>query len=310
MQKAHSFYKGVPLIKGDESSDALFSLILESIAEVSMEIMYVLDFHTQGFIFVDRRDTFLCGCSVEEVMSLGYDFFTKVIHSEDLPLFNDIHAVILQRLHNMNNSGDINYFSFSVRAKNGTRYIMINHKLKPVFINGRIHFGIFLLTSSVFKDSGHLRIHYKNGIDSDEYLFDSQKWQKITLEPLTMREKTILKLVKQGKTYKEIASEICISLNTLRNERESIYLKLNVNTMVQAVFYATTNNLIFDHKVQEPIELQNKKVSQKMDFDKLNRIQEKIHKGQSLNSIAREENINEGTIRYAIKTGKLKKSNS
>jgi transposase len=39
----------------------------------------------------------------------------------------------------------------------------------------------------------------------------------------------------------------------------------------------------------------------------LTRIQDKLDKQQSVNSIAREEGLSEGSIRYAIKTGSLKK---
>jgi transposase len=42
--------------------------------------------------------------------------------------------------------------------------------------------------------------------------------------------------------------------------------------------------------------------------DVLERIQKKMDKGQSVNSIAKEEGFSEGSIRYAIKTGTLKKS--
>lgn len=42
----------------------------------------------------------------------------------------------------------------------------------------------------------------------------------------------------------------------------------------------------------------------------LSRIQSKLDTGQSVNSIAREEGLSEGSIRYGIKTGQLKKSKS
>ena len=41
--------------------------------------------------------------------------------------------------------------------------------------------------------------------------------------------------------------------------------------------------------------------------DVVKRIQEKLNKGQSAYSIAKEEGISEGTIRYGVKTGKLEK---
>ncbi len=40
----------------------------------------------------------------------------------------------------------------------------------------------------------------------------------------------------------------------------------------------------------------------------LERIQHKLNEGKSVNSIAKKENISEGSIRYAIKQGRLKKS--
>ena len=40
----------------------------------------------------------------------------------------------------------------------------------------------------------------------------------------------------------------------------------------------------------------------------LERIQVKLNTGQSVNSIAKEENISEGSIRYAISQGRLKKT--
>ena len=39
----------------------------------------------------------------------------------------------------------------------------------------------------------------------------------------------------------------------------------------------------------------------------IKRIQKKLNTGQSVNSIAKQEGISEGTIRYGIKTGKLEK---
>ena len=47
--------------------------------------------------------------------------------------------------------------------------------------------------------------------------------------------------------------------------------------------------------------------SHKLLPDVVKRIQVKLNKGQSANSIAKEEGISEGSIRYGVKTGKLEK---
>jgi len=47
--------------------------------------------------------------------------------------------------------------------------------------------------------------------------------------------------------------------------------------------------------------------SHKLLPDKLDRIQLELDKGRSVNSIAKDENISEGSIRYSISLGRLKK---
>jgi len=55
---------------------------------------------------------------------------------------------------------------------------------------------------------------------------------------LTDREQEILKLLVQGRLYKEIANELCISTNTAKKHVMNIYSKLHVNSKVQALALA------------------------------------------------------------------------
>ena len=305
------FFKDVPLIEGNKNDDRL-PFGFEDFVAISQETVYVLDFLTRGFRFVPNRNTFLCDHSVEEVLSLGYNFYISVIYCKDLPLMQDMHAAILRRLCNMNNLGDINYFSFVVRRKIGSQYFMTHHKLKPVFVDGKIRFGICLLTSSALKNPGHLHAHYANGIDFDEYSFDTKKWQKGTEQTLTVREKNILKLAMQGKTYNEIADLLHLSPHTIRNAKTFIYQKLKVQSMTQAVTYAINRRLIFGcnnekKTVEQPKETRTRHL---MTPDMILRIQAKLDIGQSVNSIAKQENIAESAIRYVINKGKLRRINT
>ncbi len=52
---------------------------------------------------------------------------------------------------------------------------------------------------------------------------------------------------------------------------------------------------------------QRKRRSHKLIPQLVARIQKKLDTGQSVNSIAKEENISEGSIRYAVKKGTIKK---
>lgn len=59
-----------------------------------------------------------------------------------------------------------------------------------------------------------------------------------TTDPLTERELQVLKLVSQGKSNKEIAIELNISLHTVRTHVNRILNKLHLANRVQATLYA------------------------------------------------------------------------
>lgn len=209
----------------------------------------------------------------------------------------------------------IDYFSFAVRIKNDVAgYIMVDHKLKIKLIDGQPRFGLCLLACSVWDKPGHLQAHYTNK-DIDEYAPKEKRWQKMKVKSLTAQEKTVLAIAKQGKTHKEIAKRLKVKPQTVLNIQSSIYRKLNVNSIVQAITHATHRHLIFVPALNNRMKPDKKQVVKKqrraMTSEKLQRIQEKLNRGESVNSIAKQVNIGEWTIRYAIEvTKKLKKKHS
>jgi DNA-binding NarL/FixJ family response regulator len=74
------------------------------------------------------------------------------------------------------------------------------------------------------------------------------------------------------------------------------------------------NIIIFEIMLFDPVQevsvknkggTAGKKHYQKLNPEKLERIQKCLDNGQSINSIANREGISEGTVRKAVKTGKL-----
>lgn len=60
---------------------------------------------------------------------------------------------------------------------------------------------------------------------------------------LTDREVEVLRLVAQGRSNREIAADLCISLKTARNHVEHVYTKLGVNNRTQASLAAIDRGL-------------------------------------------------------------------
>jgi DNA-binding NarL/FixJ family response regulator len=61
---------------------------------------------------------------------------------------------------------------------------------------------------------------------------------------LTPREREILQLLAEGKSNKEVASLLRISVNTAEAHRANIMLKLNFHSLAELVHYAVRNKII------------------------------------------------------------------
>jgi DNA-binding NarL/FixJ family response regulator len=61
---------------------------------------------------------------------------------------------------------------------------------------------------------------------------------------LTSREREIVQLLTEGKTNKEVASMLSISVRTVEAHRAAIMNKLGINSLAELVHYAIRNNII------------------------------------------------------------------
>jgi DNA-binding NarL/FixJ family response regulator len=65
-------------------------------------------------------------------------------------------------------------------------------------------------------------------------------------DPLSPREKTIVKLLVEGKTPKEIADLLYISVFTVRRHRDNILRKLNLKKLADLIRYALSRGITTD----------------------------------------------------------------
>lgn len=66
---------------------------------------------------------------------------------------------------------------------------------------------------------------------------------KSTDSELTKRESEIVTLITKGLTSKQIAEQLCLSINTVESHRKSVFRKLKVRHCAQLVHYALTSGL-------------------------------------------------------------------
>jgi DNA-binding NarL/FixJ family response regulator len=61
---------------------------------------------------------------------------------------------------------------------------------------------------------------------------------------LSFREREVVQLVGEGRTSKEVAARLGISLKTAETHRSNILIKLNLHSTVELVLYAVQNNIV------------------------------------------------------------------
>lgn len=73
---------------------------------------------------------------------------------------------------------------------------------------------------------------------------DGSDSAKASRSRLTPREREILQLLAEGKSNKEVANLLNISVNTAEAHRANIMLKLDFHSLAELVMYAIRNNII------------------------------------------------------------------
>jgi NarL family two-component system response regulator LiaR len=76
----------------------------------------------------------------------------------------------------------------------------------------------------------------------------TQKPQPALYDDLTNREREVLQLIAQGKSNQEIATELFITLKTVKTHVSNILAKLEVDDRTQAAIYAFKHGLVKDQK--------------------------------------------------------------
>ncbi|GMQ72442.1 response regulator transcription factor [Tetragenococcus halophilus] len=109
--------------------------------------------------------------------------------------------------------------------------------------------GYLLKTSSAAEIADAIRATKRGErvIESEvsDKLSHRQSYEAAQLhEELTIREKEVLMLIAQGKSNQEIASELFITLKTVKTHVSNILAKLEVEDRTQAAIYAFKHNLI------------------------------------------------------------------
>jgi DNA-binding NarL/FixJ family response regulator len=316
MKTPSSEYSREDLHPESEYSSA-FTQFLDTLSSIITESIHVLDVQHGRFCYICPNDLILCGFSTKDALKDRDGFLKKIVYPTDYTLCMEMRKAILQYLKTSKGKRDeIDHFSCTLRLRRKYTSLdnplsqMIFLRIKPYRENGEWRYLICTAGSSTSKEAGRLYMFHTNGSVYDAYNFNSGHWKQNIIEPLTECEKAVLILAGQGYTINEIAGNLCKGYYTVCNQIKLIYSKLKVNTMQEAIDLSNHYHMIYaevqDVKLQSA-ETADKKNRSSLADESFQRIQQYLDDGKSIRQTARQEGIAEGTVRYWIKQGKLKK---
>lgn len=231
--------------------EATFIQYCKMFSSITSDSFYVLDIPQKQFYYIKPDDLFLCGHSVEEAMRLGHDFYTQIIHPDDLPLWTNILKIVSNYLYDQKDKwNEIDYFSCTFRLLRkysfSSRLLsqMVYQRMKPIWLNNHLRYLLCMVGSSTHKEAGFFFLHSKDKLIYEEYSFTTRRWKQQKRELLTEREKAILMLAKQGKNTVEIANDLCKGQYTIRNQIKPLFNKLKVHSIQEAIEFCDCYHLL------------------------------------------------------------------
>ena len=237
-----------PISDADYDNVASYIKALSAFSRIANMSVYVIDYHKKEFLYVSSNPLFLCGYKAEEVRELGYDFYPKILSPETLTMLLEINDKGFEFFYNQEPEARSNLFisyDFEICHKRGSKLI-VNHKLTPFVLTHDydMWLSLCLVTLSTRDKSGHAFIQNFDSLTRHEYSFKSKRWKAVQSVMPTEREREVLQLAALGHTEQGISDKLFIDKATVKFHKTNAIKKLGVNNIMEAVYYATVNQLI------------------------------------------------------------------
>lgn len=225
-------------------------LIIETIkafVRTTYQYVYIIDYHKRNFLYVSNNIEKLCGADAQKIKNLGYRLYIDNVPLEDLKMLLEINNCGFKLFETFpieeRTKCTISY-DFHINKDNYRR--LINHRLTPLVLteSGKLWLALCTISLDSGTTSGNVIMKKAGAPVFYEYCFRSHKWLEKEEILLTETERKILSLSAQGYTMNDIADIICKSIDTVKAYKRSMFQKMNVKNIVEALTYAQNHQLI------------------------------------------------------------------
>lgn len=211
------------------------------------QCVYIIDYFKQGFLYVSNNIARLCGGEAEKIKDFGYRFYIDYVPEKDLKMLLEINNSGFKLFNSLPVGERKNYtISYDFHIKRGKRKRLVNHKLTPLILtkDGRIWLAICTISLAATNTPGNVIMKNPGAGTFYEYCLYTHKWEENKEIVLSDTEREVLSLSTQGYTMNDIADNVCKSVDTVKACKRSIFQKMDVKNIAEALTYAQNHQLI------------------------------------------------------------------
>ena len=218
-------------------------------ARLTYKSLYIIDYNKLNFLYISSNPLFLCGESVDEVMSEGYQFYYQHVPEEDLVFLQQVNQAGFDFFRRIGISERTEYtisYNFRIIPSESKEPILINHQLTPLRLDseGNIWLSLCLVSLAHSREVGEAYISAVNSNKRWKFSLKSDHWKQIEDLTLSEHEKAVVSLAHQGLSVGEIAQIIHRSEDSVKGYRKALFQKLGVGNIAEAIAVATSRRLI------------------------------------------------------------------
>jgi DNA-binding CsgD family transcriptional regulator len=207
-----------------------FKTIVQSIPAVVfiIEVESPRDVESCHNIWMNQRGLDFIGYSQEEITNMRYGFFNEIIHPNDLGVVSSTIQTILSTAPHLIM---IAMFRIKAKGRNDYSWIYSPYVALDSFKDGspkRILCAAFEITESMQSENQLVMVLKEI----------NRLKHELKQCNFTRREKEILALIVRGKTDKDIAKNLCISIVTAKKHRNNLIKKAGVKNSAELVAMA------------------------------------------------------------------------
>lgn len=251
MEQATTFFTMANSVKGVTQADYRRIMpcveAVKSFARTTHKSIYIIDFYKRNFLYVSESPTLLCGLKASVMQEMGYDFFRTHVPEEEQPMLDSLNQAVYEVIYSVPAEHRCEcMLSFNFHLRHDDRLILVNHKSTPMVLtkDGAIWLVMATVSISPHKTPGHIEFFQFYMRERLEYSLETGRWNNRTTIELRPEEQQVLILSAQGYTMKEISEQMLRSFDTVKFYRRQIFRKLGVQSVAEALTFATNYGLI------------------------------------------------------------------